>query len=137
MINILELSISADIDLETLRDGLARSLGADADRVIDDEDYWLRPPAERDELVGFYVARSAGKYPVLLTVHCAADVYGEALGLFAMKMSAHLGVNVAVGDFVHDVERATGRFIVYSPDGSARFGYESPEEDGFDVRFFD
>lgn len=137
MINILELSISADIDLDTLRDGLARSLGADADRVIDDEDYWLRPLAERDELVGFYVARSTSKYPVLLTAHCAADVYGEALGLVATKMSAALGVSVAVGDFVHDVELATGRFVVYSPDGSARLGYESPDEDGFDIRFFD
>ncbi len=46
-------------------------------------------------------------------------------------------MGVAVGDFVHDVELATGRFVVYSPDGSARLGYESPDEDGFDIRFFD
>jgi hypothetical protein len=137
MINILELSIAADFDFDTLRGALSHALQVDVDQVIDDDEYWLRPLEQRAELVGFYVARANGNYPVLLTAHCAADVYGEALGDVAIRMAAHLGVCVAVGDFIHDVELATGRFIVYSPDGSRRFGYESADGEGFDVQFFE
>lgn len=133
MINIFELFIDRVAGFDELANAVSCALATSADSVVSDDEYWSSDEEERPRLIGIEVSVSDGNFPTFVVGHCAADVYGEALGSLAKSVSVELQARVVVGDFINDVEFATGRLIVYFPDGARKFGYEKGGGGSFDV----
>jgi hypothetical protein len=61
------------------------------------------------------------------------EVYGKELGKIAECISKISGSDVAIGDYINDVEFATGRFIVFHPTGVHSFALEEYLDGNFDL----
>lgn len=126
-----EFSVGRVVEFLELRPILAARLGLDASSIITEDDYWVR--SDSSALAGVSIEYVDGG-ATFVNVYSDAECYGEALGELAVGLSVDLGSPILIGDYISEIDVASGRFIVVRPDGKFEFAYEA---EGGEVVLFD
>lgn len=127
-----EFSVGRVVEFLELKPILAARLGLDASSILTEDDYWGR--SDSSAFAGVYIEYVNGGFPTFVNVYSDAEFYGEALGELAVGLSVDLGSPILIGDYISEIDVASGRFIVVRPDGKFEFAYEA---EGGEVVLFD
>jgi len=127
-----EFSVGRVVEFLELKPILAARLGLDASSILTEDDYWGR--SDSSAFAGVSIEYVNGGFPTFVNVYSDAEFYGEALGELAVGLSVDLGSPILIGDYISEIDVASGRFIVVRPDGKFEFAYEA---EGGEVVLFD
>jgi hypothetical protein len=131
-INILELSLKDNIPIDMLENLIFKSMPF-VSRIVSSDEYWDIPQEDRASALGINVKYQDCGYKTLLDAYVEHEVYGKELGKIAKCISKISGSDVAIGDYINDVEFATGRFIIFHPTGTCSFALEEYLNGTFDL----
>ncbi|MBO9872942.1 MULTISPECIES: hypothetical protein [Xanthomonas] len=137
-ISLFEISLREIFNFTEVGSVVLACMGGNVKSTVDYDSFFSLSLEEQEISVGIEVIYSSIGYKTLINGVCCVDLYGESLGEFASRISSALKTEVVIGDYIMDVEMATGSYIVYYPDGSFRHAYEIKNGDGvFDVTVAD
>lgn len=137
-ISLFEISLKEKFIFTDLAAVIPVCIGRGVKYTVEYDSFFSLSLEEQEVSVGLEFVHSRIGYKTLINGISCVDLSGEALGEFASRISIALETEVVIGDYIMDAEMATGRYLIYYPNGSFRHAYEIENGDGiFDVTVAD
>lgn len=127
-----EMSLKEKVSFDLLADFMLSEISF-VSEIVMLNNYWGLSESERASTLAFELNYQDGGYKTFLKVHGKYQINGAQRGELAKNLAKKAGCNVAIGDYIHDVEFSTGRFIIYHPEGTGSFAVEEYLDGDFDL----